>query len=560
MASISEKLNYINETKSLMKDKLNDLGSEIDNETTFREYAEKIENLYEEWPKITNTDTNMILNNTKKGKMNIKLKGNTNQFTTTGKNLLNTIDANTTTVNGVTSYRNNGFYYLSGTNTKTDGTWVLPNTQNTDLPVFEIGQTYTMSFKGTLPNGVYAQLNGFKTSTGTQYSIGSVMRTVPYITFTIDSDYSSVTQLFIGIQATATNVDCNFAIQIEKGSTATPYEPYTNGPAPNPDYPQDIEVVSGDNTIKVEGKNLWGEEENGGIDESTGQNTYNANRWRTVGYIKVFSNTAYTLSSNASANIYYIFYYYDNNKSFISSSALIGQASQTATTPNNCEYMRCVIADTATIKTTQRQLEKNNQATTYEAYQSQSYPISLGNIELCKIGNYQDYLYKNNGKWYKYNAINKLVLNGSENWSAHGSIASWFYWDGITNGFTDSTISGYALSNYFTQKAYNTVTSLNNGEFAYGQVAGDTRKRFVIKDTDYTTVADFKSWLSTHNTIVYYVLETPTSTEITDTELINQLDTLESARSYDTTTNITQNTNNLPFILNVSALKKNSSN
>lgn len=48
MASISEKLNYINETKSLMKDKLNDLGSEIDNETTFREYAEKIENLYEE--------------------------------------------------------------------------------------------------------------------------------------------------------------------------------------------------------------------------------------------------------------------------------------------------------------------------------------------------------------------------------------------------------------------------------------------------------------------------------------------------------------------------------
>ena len=48
MASINEKLNYINETKSLIKDKLNDLGSEIDNETTFREYVEKIEDLYEE--------------------------------------------------------------------------------------------------------------------------------------------------------------------------------------------------------------------------------------------------------------------------------------------------------------------------------------------------------------------------------------------------------------------------------------------------------------------------------------------------------------------------------
>ena len=48
MASINEKINYINETKSLIKDKLNDLGSEIDNETTFRKYAEKIEDLYNE--------------------------------------------------------------------------------------------------------------------------------------------------------------------------------------------------------------------------------------------------------------------------------------------------------------------------------------------------------------------------------------------------------------------------------------------------------------------------------------------------------------------------------
>jgi len=146
-----------------------------------------------------------------------------------GKNLLNTSNANTTIVNGVTSYRSNGFYYLSGTNTKTDATWILPNTQNTqntNLPTFEIGQTYTMSFKGTLPSGIYAQLNGVKTSTGTQYSIGSVRNTVPSVTFTIDSDYSTTAQLFVGIQGATTNVDCNFAIQIEKGSTATSYEPY----------------------------------------------------------------------------------------------------------------------------------------------------------------------------------------------------------------------------------------------------------------------------------------------------------------------------------------------
>lgn len=174
--------------------------------------------------------------------------------------------------------------------------------------------------------------------------------------------------------------------------------------------------------------------------------------------------------------------------------------------------------------------------------ESKTLPVSLGNIELCKIGDYQDYLYKNNGKWYKHNAIKKLVLNGSENWTVHGSIASWFFWDGITDGFVDNTISGYALTNYFTQKAYSTVTSLNNGEFAYGQVAGSTRKRFVIKDTDYTTVADFKSWLSTHNTIVYYVLATPTDTEITDTTLISQLEEISKTLSYQGQTNIASNT------------------
>ena len=183
-------------------------------------------------------------------------RGNTKQNTTTGKNLLNTSNANTTTLNGVTSYRSNGVYYLSGTNTKTDATWILPNVQNTNLPTFKIGQTYTMSFKGTMPNGIYAQLNAVKTSTGSQYSIGSVKNTVPSLTFTIDSDYSSTAQLFIGIQGAATNADCNFAIQIEKGSTATSYEPYTGGiPSPNPSYPQEVEVVTGNVEVTISNEN-----------------------------------------------------------------------------------------------------------------------------------------------------------------------------------------------------------------------------------------------------------------------------------------------------------------
>ena len=62
----------------------------------------------------------------------------------------------------------------------------------------------------------------------------------------------------------------------------------------------------------------------------------------------------------------------------------------------------------------------------------------------------------------------------------------------------------------------------------------------------------FKTWLSTHNTTVYYVLATPTYTEITDTNLINQLEALKSKNE---TTNISQVANDLPFELSATALE-----
>ena len=365
-------------------------------------------------------------------------RGNTKQNTTTGKNLLNTSNANTTTVNGVTSYRSNGFYYLSGTNTKTDATWILPNTQNTNLPTFEIGQTYTMSFKGTMPNGVYAQLNGVQTSTGTQYSIGSVKNTVPSVTFTIDSGYSSTAQLFVGVQGTTTNVDCNFAIQIEKGSTATSYEPYTGGiPSPNPSYPQEVEVVTG--------------------------------------------NVEVTISNE-----------------------------------NNTE--------------------------------SKTLPVSLGNIELCKIGDYQDYIYKNNGKWYKHKVINKYICTGEENWTYSS------YWSKTNTNVFYANVnndinfpdwdSNTSICNYFITYSRNDMYSLDDNGFCFSGTVGITGASFTIRINKAiaTDLAAFKSWLSTHNIILYYELKTAIEEQITDTTLISQLEEISKTLSYQGQTNIASNT------------------
>ena len=52
-----------------------------------------------------------------------------------------------------------------------------------------------------------------------------------------------------------------------------------------------------------------------------------------------------------------------------------------------------------------------------------------------------------------------------------------------------------------------------------------------------------------------YVLATSTNTEITYQPLIDQLNNLEKAMSYNGQTNISQVNNDLPFVISASALK-----
>ena len=77
-------------------------------------------------------------------------------------------------------------------------------------------------------------------------------------------------------------------------------------------------------------------------------------------------------------------------------------------------------------------------------------------------------------------------------------------------------------------------------------------------DSNTEKINKLKSWLSTHNTIVYYALATPTDELITDTTLIEQLNALKNAMSFDDTTNISSEyeEGNVPFIISARALLK----
>ena len=190
--------------------------------------------------------------------------------------------------------------------------------------------------------------------------------------------------------------------------------------------------------------------------------------------------------------------------------------------------------------------------------QSQSYPINLGDIELCKIGDYQDRIYKDNGKWFLHKEIEKVVFDGSESWAINTSYTYNVFYRTLDNyARISNTQTTYCEYYKGIENTAGIVDFGNNYNNSIGvRTANDNIKDIYISNNSITSASDFKNWLSTHNTVVYYVLATPTYTEITDSALISQLEALNGARSYTTQTNISQVNNDKPFILDVTALKQ----
>ena len=164
-------------------------------------------------------------------------------------------------------------------------------------------------------------------------------------------------------------------------------------------------------------------------------------------------------------------------------------------------------------------------------------------IELCKIGDYQDRIYKENDKWYIEKNTGKVVLNGSESWYYYTeSSKPVFYLICEQYNISYKIQSGLiCYSNYFIGKgqvnSFDNVYNLGNNVIAFRS----SFTRLVIRNDSITSVDDFKTWLSTHNTTVYYVLATPTTETITNTNLISQLNALYEFYVNSSTVTISNN-------------------
>ena len=157
-------------------------------------------------------------------------------------------------------------------------------------------------------------------------------------------------------------------------------------------------------------------------------------------------------------------------------------------------------------------------ATAYEPY--------FTPIELAKIGDYQDYIYEGSDGWYVHKNIGKVVYDGTQAWNFEGGDGGAFF--RTEPAIATFTVDKYAISDKLL--AYDSTNALAVWtRYPYNVVAIRNRTTYAqigIKTDVASTSSDFRTWLASNPTTVYYVLQTPTDTQITDATLISQLEAL----------------------------------
>lgn len=156
---------------------------------------------------------------------------------------------------------------------------------------------------------------------------------------------------------------------------------------------------------------------------------------------------------------------------------------------------------------------------------SEDYTLHLGTLELAKLGTYQDYIYKDSGKWYKHAIIGLYQFDGTENFSkASISGRDVYYSDSITDYARADNVP---IGNYFSGAAnVSGASSVPADSMCFGSQEG--QNRFYLRyDGEWANSSALTTWLTTNTPIIYYALATATDTEITDTDLIAELDAIE---------------------------------
>lgn len=378
--------------------------------------------------------------------------------------------------------------------------------------------TYTLSLSAALSHRVYAAIFY---SDGTSASTFIIEPGSTYKTITTTKDITQFRLDFSGMTV-GSSINETFGVQLEKGSTATAYEPYQG---------QSYEVNLGKNLFDKSNSNLLlSNVYIGSSSLGTSNGAYTA-------FIECSPNTTYTISKTAGAR-----FICGTTTTLPASGVAVANrtanntaSSITLTTGSTAKYLVAFYFLSSADSGTQQamldslQFESGSTATTYAPYFSP--------IELCKIGDYQDYLYKSGDKWYKHKAVGKVIFDGTESWgtATYGYLIASNSQSPFYNILALGSPSYESLCSHFYFQP-NATTWTGDGKCGF-----NSSGTFWLM---YSAPADknaFLAWLGQTKPSLYFPLATTAQAEeeITNATLISQLNALlTTARTYAGVNNI----------------------
>ena len=322
-----------------------------------------------------------------------------------------------------------------------------------------------------------------------------------YVTGTINFDAE-----YINISSSSTAIE---NMQLEQGSIPTPYEQYKEK-----DYKLDLWKENEFDKNNVNKLNAY-------IDSSNKITSSEATRTL---YVECKKNTLYKISKAKSARFRVMYTTDIPAINRVGNGYIVNDTGEEIIikTGNNAKYL-CVFYYHA------------NQDTLTEQAILESIQIQEA-IELCKIDNYKDVLFKNvagdenynaeleNGAWYKKKVIDKKFLDG-EMYFANSGVTNVFYTPVITNY---SRINNKPFCDNF--KGFNNVDTASSVNIINSVGFNNTYNYNRLYISFNGTIDELTDFLNERKPTLYYANDNPVYEKITDPTLISQLEALNKAK------------------------------